>query len=105
MAALLVGLTTNIFFLLGSAYVGLRLRTISAGLATLRFGIALIGAIHKTADAYQRDKGLLYDSVLVEYHIGDYSAAQTMDHLGTGFGIIFLYLSWRRNSPQRPKNE
>ncbi len=96
MAALLVGLTTNVVLFLGTLYGALRLRTISAGFAALSFGIALIGAIHETAHVYQVERGLIFESVLMETLVGNYSIAQTMDHFGTGIGAIFIFILWRR---------
>ena len=103
MAFLLFGLTINVVLFIAVTCVALRLRTFTAAMATFLFGVALMGAIHKTAHAYQLERGLIYESTLTQNLIGDYSIAQTMDHFGTGFGVIFMYLLWRRHSiPNKP---
>ena len=101
MAALLMGLTTKSLLFLVISITALRVRTIPLALAAVFFGLALIGAIHRTADTYLRDQGLVYESALVQNHVGSYSVARVLDYAGVALGALFLIISWNRRPRSR----
>ena len=97
MGALLLGLTIKTVLFLSSSAAAIRVRTILVGLTAVCFGLGLIGSIHRTAETYLAEKGVVYESVLIQRKVGNYSVARTLDYSGTFLGGLFLFLAWKRN--------